>query len=188
MRPELPVLLLLLVAGCDQAMSAEGRSRPLQESPFFADGRNSRVPPEGTVAQGDLRVDEALYRGREGGRFAAEFPFPIAAADLARGRERYEIFCSPCHDRTGSGRGIIVERGYRAPPPFHVDRLRAAPVGELYDVITRGRGAMPGYADQVPVRDRWRIVGYLRALQASRGVPVDALPPAERARLEAEPR
>lgn len=184
-RPELLALLLLIA--CDQQMTVQPKRRPLQPSPFFLDGRSSRPPVEGTVAQGQLRLDDHLYRGAVGGVPATSFPMEIDAGLLKRGRERFDIFCSPCHDRAGTGRGIIVERGYKAPPSLHEDRLRQTPSGRLFEVVTKGLGAMPPYADQIPARDRWAIVAYLRALQLSRDVPLDAIPLEERRRLEAEP-
>lgn len=188
--PERCLLLIgaaLAIAGCDQAMSVQPARRPLQPSSFFQDGRSSRPLVEGTVAQGQLRLDEHLHRGVAGGGFAATFPFDVTAEVLNRGRERYDIFCAPCHDRAGTGRGVIVGRGYRMPPTFHLDRLRQASPGQLFDVVSRGVGAMPPYAEQIPVRDRWAIVAYLRALQGSRDVPVDQIPLDERRRLESEP-
>jgi len=183
------ILLLLpaILGGCDQAMSSQPKPRPLGESSFFADGRSARMPVPGTVAQDELRNDEHLYEGKVGGLFAADFPFPVSSAVLARGRERYDIFCSPCHDRTGSGQGLVVARGYRAPPSFHQDRLRGELPGRLFDVITHGQGAMPSYADQIPASDRWCIIGYLRALQRSQWASKEELPSELRLRLEAEP-
>jgi mono/diheme cytochrome c family protein len=175
------------IAGCDQAMSIQPKRMPLQSSTFFADGRSSRSPVPGTVPQGGLRLDEHLYRGLSGGDFARTFPGTITEETLARGRERFNIFCSPCHGRTGGGHGTVVERGYRAPPSFHQDRLRQAPPGYLFDVVTRGQGAMPGYADQVPAQDRWAILAYIRALQLSQAAPEGDVPPEELRRLEALP-
>ena len=179
--------LALLAAGCDQAMSDQPKRTPLQASSFFADGRSTRLPVAGTVARGQLRLDDPLFRGMSGGEFARSFPFDITSEVLARGRERFDIFCAPCHDRTGSGRGMIVQRGYRAPPSFHIDRLRQAPPGYLVDVMVHGFGAMPDYADQVPARDRWAITAYIRALQLSRDAHRADVPPEELPRLEAEP-
>jgi hypothetical protein len=179
---------LLLVLGCDQVMDRQAKLKPLQESAFFADGRGSRDPVAGTVPQGGLRIDEHLYHGKDGSAVAETFPFPIARKDLERGRDRYEIFCSPCHDRAGTGRGIIVQRGYRAPSSLHVDRLRQAPAGYFFDVMTRGFGAMPDYASQVPPRDRWAIVAYIRALQLSQNASRDDLTADEVRRLEEDTR
>lgn len=176
--------LLALAAGCDQAMSRQPKVRPLQETAFFPEGSGSRPPVPGTIPQGGLRIDAHLFTGREGPNFAATFPFEIGRKELDRGRERYDIHCSPCHDRTGSGRGIIVQRGFRAPPSFHQDRLRDAPPGYLFDVMTRGFGAMPDYATQVAPSDRWRIAAYVRALQLSRFAPREELGADDLRRLE----
>jgi hypothetical protein len=180
--------VLLPLVGCDQVMDRQPKVKPLQESAFFADRQGSRAPVAGTVPQGGLRLDDLLYRGREGNAFSETFPFPIARKELERGRERYEIFCAPCHDRAGSGRGIVVQRGYRAPASFHLDRLRQAPAGYFFDVMTRGLGAMPDYAAQVPVRDRWMIAAYIRVLQLSQNASRDDLSSEELRRLEEEAR
>jgi mono/diheme cytochrome c family protein len=181
------LLGLGILAGCDQAMTEQPKRRPLQPSVFFRDGRSSRPLVEGTVAQGDLHLDDSLYRGRTGEAFISTLPIPLSAELLSRGRERFDIYCSPCHDRTGTGQGMIVQRGYRAPPSLHLDRLRQAPSGQLFDTITRGLGAMPPYAAQIPVRDRWAIVAYVRALQLSRNARIAELTDDERRRLEAGP-
>jgi hypothetical protein len=174
-------------AACDQAMSDQPKRGPLALSTFFVDGRSSRLPVPGTVAQGELRLDDHLYRGVIGGEPADAFPFPVTREILARGRDRYDIFCSPCHDRTGSGRGMIVARGYAPPPSYHIDRLRAAKPGHFFDVITRGFGAMPDYAGQIPARDRWAIVAYVRALQESQNAGPEDVPPEVLRSLEARP-
>jgi mono/diheme cytochrome c family protein len=146
-------------------------------SDFFSDERSARPVVEGTVAQGHLNDDELLYTGRVGGQPAAVFPFAIDEPLMRRGRERYDIYCSPCHGLTGEGDGMVVQRGYRRPPSFHTDRLRAAAPGHIYDVITNGFGAMPDYAAQIPVRDRWVIAAYMRALQLSQNATVAQLSP-----------
>jgi hypothetical protein len=156
---------------------------PLRESGFYADGRSARPLVEGTVARGQLNDDDLLYTGKTAGQDATEFPYPVTAEVMARGRERYDIFCSPCHDRTGGGEGMVVKRGYRQPPSFHIDRLRQSPVGHFFDVMTNGFGAMPDYRAQVPVRDRWAIAAYIRALQASANATLDDVPPDLRNRL-----
>jgi hypothetical protein len=173
----------LLVGGCRQDMHDQPKFIPLRESGFYADARSARPIVEGTVARGQLNDDDLLFTGRVDGQDAAEFPFPVTAEVMARGRERYDIFCSPCHDRTGAGEGMVVRRGYRQPPSFHIDRLRQAPVGHFFDVVTNGFGAMPDYRAQVPARDRWAIAAYIRALQASENSTLDAVPPEERNRL-----
>jgi mono/diheme cytochrome c family protein len=176
---------LLALAGCRQDMHDQPRYEAYEASAFFKDGRASRPPVPGTVARGHLREDALLHTGRVGAAFAETFPFPVTREVLARGRERYDIYCSPCHDRVGTGRGMIVQRGYKQPSSFHVERLRALPPGYFFQVVTQGFGVMPGYAAQVPPRDRWAIVAYVRALQLSQHAAVADLPPGERARLAA---
>ena len=155
-----------------------------ESSDFFADQRSARPPVEGTIAQGHLNEDELLYTGRLGGQPATVFPFAVDEALMRRGRERYDIFCSPCHGLTGEGDGMVVQRGYRRPPSFHIDRLRQAPPGDVYDVIANGFGAMPDYAAQIAVRDRWAIAAYIRALQLSQNATVAELSPEAREKLK----
>ena len=183
----LPAILALtcLAGACRRDMQDQPRYRPFRTSAFFQDGRSARPLVAGTVARGQLEEDDHLYRGRIGEEFAATFPFPVTAEVLERGRERYDIFCAPCHGRVGDGDGMIVQRGYRRPTSFHDERLRSSPVGHFFDAITRGFGVMPSYASQIPVADRWAIVAYVRALQLSQNFPAAELPPAERARLDA---
>ncbi len=138
-----------------------------------------------TVARGELNEDEAFYTGKIGTNLVAAFPMPITREVLLRGRERFEIYCAACHDRTGEGRGIIVQRGFPPPLSFQLDRLRAAPVGHFFDVISHGYGIMYSYADRAEPADRWAIAAYIRVLQASRSATVADVPPAERTRLEA---
>jgi mono/diheme cytochrome c family protein len=153
---------------------------PLRESDFYSDQRSARPIVDNTVPRGLLRDDDLLETGKVNGQDATEFPFPVTAQVLQRGRERYDIFCAPCHDRTGRGDGMVVRRGYRQPPSYHIDRLRQAPVGHYFDVITNGFGAMPDYRAQVPVRDRWAIIAYIRALQLSEHATLSEVPPEER--------
>ena len=174
-----------LLAGCRQDMHDQPKYIPLRESDFYSDHRSAREPVEGTVARGHLDDDELLDTGKVNGQDATEFPWPVTSEVMARGRERFDIYCAPCHDRAGTGDGMIVRRGYRRPPSYHIDRLRQAPVGHFFDVITNGFGAMPDYRDQVPVADRWAIIAYVRALQASQSAPLAAVPPAERGKLGA---
>ena len=175
----------LLAAGCRQDMHDQPRFKPYAKSDFYADQRSARPLVDGTIARGHLNEDTLLFTGKVDGQPATAFPFPVTAAVMDRGRERYDIFCAPCHSRTGAGDGMIVRRGYRKPPSFHQDRLRQAAPGYLFDVITSGFGAMPDYAAQIPVKDRWAIVAYLRALQRSQQASVNDVPAAERARLDA---
>lgn len=173
----LGLLVLGALAGCRQDMFDQPRYKPLAKSDFFADGRASRPPVPGTIARGHLNEDEHLYTGKVNAQLVATFPFPVDRKVLDRGRERYNIYCTPCHDPLGNGNGLIVRRGYKAPPSLHIDRLREAPAGHFFDVMTNGLGAMPDYSAQVPVRDRWAIVAYIRALQLSqRASPADVPP------------
>ncbi len=167
---------LLLLAGCRQDMHNQPKFIPLRESDFFADHRSERPLVEGTVARGDVEGSDLLYTGKMDGQDSTAFPFAVTPEVMARGQERFNIYCSPCHSRTGDGDGMVVRRGYRAPPSFHIDRLRQSPVGHFFDVITNGFGAMPDYRQQVPVRDRWAIIAYIRALQASTAASVSQVP------------
>jgi len=169
LRKVLPALLALIAitAGCRIDMHIQPYYRPLAKSEFFADDRSARLPVEGTVARGDLREDTYFYTGKIGGNPGDYMPFPVTREVLDRGRERYNITCTPCHGRVGDGKGFIPTRGFRQPPSFHIDRLRKAPIGYLFDVDTNGFGVMPDYAAQVAPRDRWCIAAYIRALQLS---------------------
>jgi mono/diheme cytochrome c family protein len=174
----------LLAAGCRQDMHDQPKFKPYAKSDFFADQRASRPVVDGTIARGQLREDAVLYTGKAAGKPVDVFPFAVSAAVMERGQERFDIFCSPCHGRTGAGDGMIVRRGYRKPPTFHQDRLRQAAPGYTFDVITSGFGAMPDYAQQIPVRDRWAIVAYIKALQRSQNAAVGSVPAEARAALE----
>lgn len=196
-RIALVLVAMFAVAACRQDMHDAPRYEPLEASLFFTDGRSARELPAGTVARGLLRDDDHLYTGTIQGVLADAFPMAVTDEVMARGQERFNVFCSPCHGRTGAGDGIIVQRGFRAPPPIFEDRLRDAPVGYFFDVMTNGFGAMQDVASQVPVADRWAITAYIRALQLSQSateadVPadrrpeLDAPPPAEGAEGEAE--
>jgi mono/diheme cytochrome c family protein len=165
-------------------MHDQAKVKTLGESGFFADGVAARPLPAHTVARGFLR-DTPFDTGLAAdGRPLAAFPFPVTRAVLERGEQRFNIFCSPCHDRTGSGRGMIVQRGYKQPPSFHIDRLRTSPVGYFYNVMTEGFGVMPSYASQIPPGDRWAIVAYVRALQLAQNARLADLSAGERQRLE----
>jgi len=178
------VLASLLGAGCRQDMHDQPRYKPLARSDFFDDRRTSRPLLAGTVARGQLHEDTAFYQGKQGQAFVAAFPLPVDAALVARGRQRFQIYCTPCHGQIGSGDGMVVKRGYRQPPTFHQDRLRSAKPGYFFDVITNGFGAMPDYAAQIPAADRWAIVAYLRALQLSQYASIDDVPAERRGGLE----
>ena len=182
------LLTALALSGCRQDMHDNPRYEPLERSAFFADGRSQRPLVPNTVPRGLLREDEHLYRGKVNGQLATEFPMPVNAAVMLRGQEQYNVFCSPCHGRTGMGDGMVVRRGYRAPTSFHDARLRQAPPGYVFDVITNGFGAMPDYASQIAVQDRWAIAAYLKALQFSRDARVTDVPADRRRDLDAEKR
>lgn len=168
--------LLLGAAGCHRDMYEQPRYEPLEASVLFDDHRSARQRVPGTVPFGTAPFDAALQTGRIDGELTAELPLELTEVLLRRGRERYDIYCSVCHGRTGDGTGMIVQRGYRQPPTFHSDRLRGVPIGHFFDVITNGFGAMPSYASQVPVEDRWAIAAYLRALQLSQYATGDDVP------------
>ena len=186
----------LLATGCRRDMQDQPKALAYRESSFFRDGLSSRPLVPGTVPRGYLRADREFYLGKKANSAAASqpatpttggattpatspaalypddvetFPIPIDKAAIDRGQQRYEIFCSVCHGATGNGDGMIARRGFNKPLPasYHQDRLRQAPVGHFFDAMTNGWGAMPAYASQIPVEDRWKIVAYIRALQLS---------------------
>ena len=159
--------LLLVLWGCRQEMYDQSRVRPLAESDFYSDLRSARPQVEGTVARGQLHEDTYFYTGKIAGNPGDYMPFPVTEEILARGHERFNIYCAPCHSRLGDGNGMLPQRGFKHPPTYHQDRLRKASLGYFFDVMTNGFGAMPDYASQVPPRDRWSIVAYIRALQLS---------------------
>jgi len=178
------VLLVCAGSACRQDMHDQPKYSALEASTFFADGSSARPPVAGTVARGDLRDDAVLYTGKEGEEQASVFPFPIDDRVMARGQERFNIYCSPCHGRTGEGNGMIVERGFTRPPSLIEERLRGLPPGHFFEIITNGFGAMPDHAAQIPPADRWAIVAYIRALQLAGGATIDDVPQAERGRLQ----
>jgi mono/diheme cytochrome c family protein len=174
---------LLLLTACRQDMHDQPRYKPLRASDFFGDGRSARPLVTGVVARGTLHDNELLYTGKAGGSPAETFPFPLTREILQRGRERFNIYCSPCHDRAGTGNGMVVRRGFRPPPSFHTDHLRNAAPGHVFDVITNGFGAMASYGDRVPPHDRWAIIAYIRALQMSQYSRVADLAEQDRTQL-----
>ncbi len=165
-------------------MANQPKYKPYAPSTFFEDGRSARPLVEGTIARGHLRLDEQMYTGKIAGQLADTVPFPVTRALLERGQERYNIYCTPCHDHVGHGQGMVVRRGFRRPPSFHIDRLREAPIGHFFDVMTNGFGAMPDYAAQVTPRDRWTIAAYVRALQLSQHATLADVPSAMRPQLQ----
>jgi mono/diheme cytochrome c family protein len=158
-----------MLAGCRSDMQVQPYYRPLRESNFFADKRSARPIIAGTAARGHLDADTYFYTGKLGNSDGDFVPFPVTADVLARGQQRYNIYCSPCHSEVGDGNGMIVQRGFRRPPSYHAERLRKAPIGYFFDVITNGFGVMPDYSVQVEPKDRWAIAAYIRALQLSQG-------------------
>ena len=182
------LVALLACAGCFQDMQNQPRYEPLEKSDFFSNEMSSRPLVAGTVARGELREDIAFETGKdENGQFIAEVPLELDRALLERGQSRYNIYCTPCHDRTGSGDGMVVQRGFKRPPSYHIDRLREAPSGHFFDVMTKGFGTMPSYSVQIDPRDRWAIVAYIRVLQRSQHATLDDVPSAERSQLEEMP-
>ena len=175
---------LVTTAGCRQDMHDQPKYIPLRPSNFFGDGRSERPIIEGTVARGHLDDDMALYTGKSAdGKFVDTFPFPVTKDIIQRGQQRFNIYCTPCHDRNGTGNGMVVQRGFRHPPSYHIDRLRMVPNGYIFDVITNGFGAMPDYANQIQPADRWAVVSYVRALQLSQQGTVNDVPPEARGQL-----
>ena len=171
-------LASLILTGCElrQAMYDQEKYEPLEKSSFFADGQSWRPQVEGTVARGELREDTHFYEGIVNGELSNVLPIDLNKEVLERGQQRYNIYCSPCHDRTGQGNGIIVKRGLKQPTSFHDDRLKDMPVGYFFDVITNGYGVMYSYASRVPTKDRWAIAAYIRTLQLSQNVDLEKLP------------
>lgn len=181
----------LCASGCRQDMHNQPKFIPLRSTEFFPDRRSAREPVPGTVARGELQEDVYFYTGKRGGVLGNELPFPAGQETLARvlerGQERFNIYCSPCHARLGDGNGMIVQRGFKRPPSFHEARLRNAPLGHFFSVISNGLGAMPDYAAQIQPADRWAIAAYIRALQLSQNASLDDVAPDDRGRLQATP-
>jgi mono/diheme cytochrome c family protein len=177
--------LAAAAAGCRQDMHDQPKYKAFRRTEFFGDERSARPLVEDTVARGQLRADAAYYTGKQGTMPVDVLPVAVTPALLRRGQERYGIYCTPCHGATGRGDGMVVQRGYRRPPSFHIDRLRNEKTGYFFDVMTNGFGAMPDYAAQVPVADRWAIVAYLRALQLSENARLEDVPADHRAELAA---
>ncbi|HEX5474728.1 MAG TPA: cytochrome c [Vicinamibacterales bacterium] len=174
---------LLLLVGCRQDMHNQPKYIPLRDSDFFADGSSARPLVEDTVARGTLHDDGGFYTGKVGGTLVDTLPFPATKEVLDRGQQRFNIYCSPCHGKEGTANGMVVQRGYKQPPSYHIDRLRNAPIGHFFDVMTNGFGAMPDYRAQIAPRDRWAIAAYIRVLQLSQNVPVSTLSAQERQQL-----
>ncbi|NUL81438.1 MAG: cytochrome c [Armatimonadetes bacterium] len=179
------VLIVAGLTGCHTDMWVQPRVKTLSKSDFFKDGSSARMPVKNTVAWGNLREDEAYYTGKlPTGKYVQELPFELTKDVLLRGRERYDVFCAPCHGKVGDGQGMIAQRGFNQKRPvatLHQDRLRQAQLGYFFETITNGFGVMYSYASRIPVEDRWKIAAYIRALQLSQNatyadVPQEVLP------------
>src|ERR1041384_1375993 len=166
-------------------MMNQPKAKPLSESDFFSNQANARPIPPYTVERGDARENAAFYTGLTNGAYVTQLPIQLTPALLTRVRERFDAVCAECHDRTGTGNGMVVQRGFPQPPSFHVDRLRNAPIGHFYDVITSGYGVMSSYATRVDPADRWAIAAYIRALQLSHNAKLSDVDPSQRAKLAA---
>lgn len=184
MTKALLLALALFFSGCRNDMFQQPRYRGFEPSKFFPDGRSARPIPPGTFRYGEQYAGDAVEQGSSGGAFVTTVPISVDEALLRRGHERFDIFCSPCHGRTGDGHGMIAKRGLIQPADLHSDRVRNAPPGYLYAVISNGYGAMAQFGTRVPVRDRWAIVAYIRALELSRRSTVADVPPEKRGELE----
>lgn len=189
---------LSLVAGCRQDMQNQPRFKPLRPNPMFDDGGSARTLVEGTVPRASARDEsfrpswivtskQAVILETNDVSKVSQFPIPVTSQLLDRGQDRFNIYCAVCHGRVGDGKGMVVQRGFRQPPSYHIDRLRAAPIGHFYDVVTNGFGAMPSYGEQVTPQDRWAIIAYIRALQLSQHAPVSDVPLEKRDKLDGGP-
>jgi len=181
-----PIIIstLLLAASCSQQMADQPSIKPLETSPVFPNGQAARQPVAGTVPSTFARMNRRTVAPPAADVNSNVLPFPLTIQVLERGRERFDINCAVCHGRTGEGDGMIVRRGYSRPPTFHDDRLRNAPLGHFYDVMTNGFGGMPSYAAQIEPQDRWAIAAYIRALQLSQNATLNDVPPDRRTELE----
>jgi mono/diheme cytochrome c family protein len=182
----LMLVLCVIYASCRPDMANQPRAKPLSRSDFFSDGSNARQLPLHTVRRGETEEELALTTGLTNGTYVTRLPMKLTRELLNRGRERFDAMCAECHDRTGSGNGMIVQRGFPQPPSFHVDRLRNAPIGHFYDVITNGYGAMYSYAPRVETGDRWAVAAYIRALQLSHNAKATDIDPAQRSNVGTE--
>ncbi len=178
---------VISMVGCNTDMWVQKKTAPLSDSEMFADGSSARPLVPGTIPRGHLREDGVFYTGIENGKWTDKIPVPVTNDLLKRGRDRFDIYCSPCHGRIGDGKGMIAQRGFQLKRPvgnYHTERLRKMPVGHFYDVITNGYGAMYSYASRIEPQDRWAVVAYVRALQLSQHSSVNDLSADEKAKLD----
>ena len=175
----------VMAAGCRQDMHDQPKYRAYTYSAFWNDARSMRPRVDNTIARGQLKIDAAFHRGKNGEQLVTEIPVKVTRELLARGQSRYNIYCTPCHGATGDGGGMVVQRGFKHPPSYHQDRLRNLPVGHFYDVITNGYGSMISYASRISAQDRWAIVAYIRALQLSQNASINDVAEADRPKLDA---
>lgn len=179
------LVAISVLSGCDmQDMFKQGKREPLSQSKFFENDASARPPVPDTIAQGHLNADKVFYTGKLNGKEVENMPEPVTRQLLLRGQSRFDIFCATCHDRTGSGNGMIVQRGYKRPPSYHTPLLRKMPIGHFFDVPTEGFGIMPDYAAQIPPADRWAIASYVRALQLSQYAALADVPEGEQEQLK----
>jgi mono/diheme cytochrome c family protein len=181
------VLASLTLTACRRDMQDQPKYKPFHESQFFADHRSERPRIEGTVARGHLHLDPARYTGKVNNEDVDYIPIPITRADVARGQERFNIYCSPCHSRIGDGMGLVVLRGFRQPPSYFSEKLINQPLGHYFDVMTNGFGSMPSYDGRVAPDDRWRIIAYIKALQLSMSGTIADVPPDQQTYLKEHP-
>jgi len=180
-------LLVMMLTGCRREMFVQPRSNPLGENNNYSDGAASRPLPPHAVPNDQTNLEEVFDTGLIGTNPIAEFPYPITRTVLERGKQRFEIACIPCHGRTGEGDGIVVQRGFPAPPSYGIPRLREMPVGHFVNVMARGYGVMFPQAERVTPDDRWAIAAYIRALQLSQAAPLAVVPEADKSQLTSTP-
>ena len=179
------VLLALVLGACAQKMRDEPKLNPDEPTTFFASGTSSQPLVADTVPRGYAETDVAFFTGKDAsGNLVTDFPFPITKQDILRGQERFNIYCAECHGRVGNGGGVVAFRGFPGPPSYHQARLRNAPIGHFFDVMTNGFNKMPSYANQIPPRDRWDIAAYIRALQLSQDATVSQLPAEDQQKIQ----
>ncbi len=180
----LTIICAVFLTSCAQQMGSQPAHKPFAKSEFFANGQLAQKPVKGTIQSGFTRTSQRTNLSEDFDKNSNQLPFPLTEEVLRRGKERFEINCAVCHGLTGEGNGRIPQRGFSKPPTYHDERLRNAPLGHFYDVITNGYGGMGSYAAQVEPADRWAIAAYIRALQVSQNANIADVPPEKRGELE----